>query len=89
MDQQVRALRQGEHILIIDEVQKLNNWSEIVKREWDEDTWNNSNIKVILLGCSLLLKDGLTESLAGRFELICIPHWSFKEMQDGFGFSLE
>ena len=88
--QQVRVLRQTEHILIIDEVQKLNNWSEVVKREWDADTWNDVNIKVILLGSSrLLLKDGLTESLAGRFELIRIPHWSLKEMQEAFGFSLE
>ena len=78
-----------EHILIIDEIQKLKNWSEVVKREWDADTWNNVNIKVVLLGSSrLLLKDGLTESLAGRFELIRMPHWSYLEMKDAFGFDL-
>lgn len=78
-----------EHILIIDEIQKLNNWSEVVKREWDADTWNNINIKVVLLGSSrLLLKDGLTESLAGRFEMIRMPHWSFIEMREAFGFDL-
>lgn len=87
--QQMRVLQQAEHILIIDEVQKLNKWSDVVKREWDADTWNNLNIKVILLGSSrLLLKDGLTESLAGRFELIRVPHWSYAEMQEAFGFSL-
>lgn len=78
-----------EHILIIDEIQKLNNWSEVVKREWDADTWNNVNIKVILLGSSrLLLKDGLTESLAGRFEMIRMPHWSYTEMKEAFGYNL-
>ncbi len=88
--QQMRVLQQAEHILIIDEVQKLNNWSDVVKREWDADTWNKVNIKVVLLGSSrLLLKDGLTESLAGRFELIRVPHWSYAEMQEAFGFSLE
>lgn len=88
--QQMRVLQQAEHILIIDEVQKLNNWSDIVKREWDADTWNNVNIKAVLLGSSrLLLKDELTESLAGRFELIRVPHWSYAEMQEAFGFSLE
>ena len=88
--QQMRVLQQTEHILIIDEVQKLNNWSDVVKREWDADTWNKVNIKVVLLGSSrLLLKDGLTESLAGRFELIRVLHWSYAEMQEAFGFSLE
>ena len=88
--QQMRLLKQEEHILIIDEIQKLKNWSEYVKREWDADTWNGLNLKVILLGSSrLLIKDGLTESLAGRYELIRMPHWSFAEMQEAFGFTLE
>jgi uncharacterized protein len=77
-------------LLIIDEIQKLLNWSEIVKKFWDEDTKNNQNIKVILSGSSrLLLEKGLTESLQGRFELIYIPHWSYAEMQEAFGVSLD
>ena len=56
-----------EFLLAIDEVHKLDNWSEEVKKQWDADTLNDVNVKVILLGSSrLLLKDGLTESLAGR-----------------------
>ena len=82
--------QEPEHILVIDEVQKLNNWSEIVKREWDYDTLHGINIKVILLGSSrLLIRKGLTESLAGRYELIRIGHWSFAEMNTAFGYSLE
>ena len=80
----------AEILLIIDEVQKITNWSEIVKKMWDEDTRNKLNIKVILSGSSrLLIEKGLTESLQGRFELIHIPHWSFSEMQEAFGFSLD
>lgn len=83
-------LRQAEHVLIIDEIQLIDRWSEIVKREWDMDTHAGNNIKVILLGSSrLLIKDGLNESLAGRFELIHVPHWSFSEMREAFGFTLE
>lgn len=73
--------KHSEYLLVIDEVHKIENWSEEVKRQWDADTFNDENIKVVLLGSSrLLLKDGLTESLAGRYELIRMPHWSYNEM---------
>ena len=79
-----------EYLLVIDEVQKIENWSEMVKREWDADTRNRLNLKVVLLGSSrLLLRKGLTESLAGRYELIRMPHWSLREMQDAFGMTLD
>ena len=79
-----------EYLLVIDEVQKIENWSEMVKREWDSDTRNRLNLKVVLLGSSrLLLKKGLTESLAGRYELIRMPHWSLQEMRDAFGVTLD
>lgn len=79
-----------EHLLVIDEVQKIDNWSEAVKREWDKDSREGRNIKVVLLGSSrLLIKKGLTESLAGRFELIRITHWSYTEMRDAFGYTLD
>lgn len=79
-----------EYLLVIDEVQKIDNWSEVVKREWDSDTRNRINLKVVLLGSSrLLLKKGLTESLAGRYELIRMPHWSLNEMRDAFDFTLD
>lgn len=77
-------------LLVIDEIQKIDNWSEAVKREWDQDTRDNLDLRVLLLGSSrLFLKRGLTESLAGRFELIRVPHWSYGEMRDAFGFSLD
>ena len=79
-----------EFLLVIDEIHKLDNWSEVVKAEWDADTMRDVNLKVVLLGSSrLLIKDGLTESLAGRYELIEMEHWSFSEMHEAFGMSAE
>ncbi len=86
----MKISKKEEYLLIIDELHKINNWSEAVKKEWDADTFNDINLKVVILGSSrLLLKRGLTESLAGRYELIRVPHWSFKEMHDAFGMDLE
>ncbi len=75
-----------EFLLIIDEIQKISNWSEIIKKLWDEDSRNGSPLKVILLGSSrLLLQEGLTESLTGRFETIYLTHWTLSEMKTAFG----
>ena len=86
----MRLGNHGEYLLVIDEVHKLDNWSEEVKKQWDADTFNDVNMKVVILGSSrLLLKDGLTESLAGRYELIRMPHWSWPEMREAFGMDLD
>lgn len=77
-------------LLIIDEVQKIPHWSDAIKALWDEDTLNSVNLSVLILGSSpWLMQKGLTESLAGRFELIPITHWSFKEVKEAFGWSLD
>jgi predicted AAA+ superfamily ATPase len=76
--------------LFLDEVQKIPDWSALVKRLWDEDTRRHRPLRVVLLGSSqLLLMSGLTESLAGRFEMIPVPHWSFSEMREAFGFTVD
>lgn len=90
----VRSLKENKGwndvILVIDEIQKIANWSEVVKKEWDKDTFHDCNIKVLLLGSSrVLLEKGLSESLAGRFEEIRMSHWSYLEMKDCFGFTLD
>ena len=86
----MKAANAPEFLLIIDEVHKLDNWSEAVKKEWDDDVRNDINMKVVILGSSrLLLKDGLTESLAGRYELIRMPHWSYNEMREAFAMDLD
>ncbi|RNC65742.1 ATP-binding protein [Proteiniphilum sp. X52] len=86
----MKASGATEFLLVIDEIQKIDNWSEVVKQQWDKDSRENINIKVILLGSSrLLLQKGLTESLAGRFETLHLGHWSYIEMQEAFGWSIE
>lgn len=77
-------------VLVLDEVQKIPQWSETVKRLWDEDTAAGVRLKVVVLGSApLLLQRGLGESLAGRFEILHLPHWSFAEMREAFGFGLD
>jgi predicted AAA+ superfamily ATPase len=86
----LRASEATEFLLVIDEIQKIDNWSEVVKQQWDKDTRENVNIKVILLGSSrLLIQKGLTESLAGRFETLYLGHWSYPEMKEAFGWCIE
>jgi Predicted ATPase (AAA+ superfamily) len=86
----MKVAQAKEYLFVIDEVHKLDNWSEAVKKEWDEDTFKDLNMKVVILGSSrLLLKDGLTESLAGRYELIRMPHWSYVEMHEAFNLDVD
>jgi predicted AAA+ superfamily ATPase len=76
-------------VLVLDEIQKITGWSETVKCFWDADSAEGLRLHVVLLGSApLLVQSGLSESLAGRFEVIRVPHWSFAEMRDAFGWSL-
>ncbi len=87
---QMHIKNQTEAVMVIDEIQKIKQWSEIVKREWDADTRARRNLKIFLLGSSrLMLRKGLKESLAGRFEIIRMGHWSAQEMQNAFGWTLD
>jgi len=86
----LEARSRGEYLLVIDEIQKILGWSEVVKRLWDEDTFEEVPLKVLILGSSrLLLQKGLNESLEGRFELMEAWHWSYEEMHEAFGFSID
>jgi hypothetical protein len=77
-------------VLVLDEIQKIPGWSETVKRLWDADTASGLGLQVVLLGSApLLVRSGLSESLAGRFEVIRVPHWSLSEMRQSFGWSLD
>ena len=85
---QIRTTGAADGLLVIDEIQKIDNWAETVKAQWDKDTFDEVPLKVILLGSArLLLQRGLSESLAGRFELIPLTHWTLVEMETAFGFS--
>lgn len=68
------ALGANCQILVIDEIQKIHQWNEVVKILWDKD--RHKPWSVFLLGSAAInLQSGLTESLAGRFELIHVHHW--------------
>jgi uncharacterized protein len=83
-------MNESGSVLVIDEVQKAAGWAESVKRLWDEDSRAKRSLKVVLLGSApLLIQRGLSESLAGRFEVLRLPHWSYDEMKVAFGFTLE
>ena len=83
------AKRKGA-LLVLDEVHKVPHWAETVKHLWDEDTRKKQSVKTVLLGSApLLIGRGLTESLAGRFEILHMPHWSFPEMRTAFGWDLQ
>src|SRR3989442_2417749 len=86
----LRDTGQGGALLVLDEVQKVPHWSEAVKRLWDADTRARRPLKVVLLGSApLLVQRGLTESLAGRFEIVHLPHWTWAEMHEAFDWNLE
>lgn len=76
-------------VLVIDEIQKIPNWSEVIKKLWDAED-KKRRIKCVLLGsASLTLQKGLSESLTGRFEEIRVPHWNFADSKRAFGLSLD
>ena len=94
IEQQWRLARllvtEGTALLVLDEVQKVPRWADTVKMLWDEDRAVGRLLHVVLLGSSqFLMQRGLGESLAGRFELIRVPHWSFVEMRAAFGWEVD
>lgn len=85
---QARDSRYGS-VLVLDGIQHIPNWSAIVKGMWDHDRWNNLPLHVVLVeSVPFTMQNGLTESMAGRFEVISVPHWSFKEVSEAFGLDI-
>lgn len=84
------AAQAGSCVLVLDEIQKVSDWTEEVKRLWDEDTAARRDVRVVILGSApLLIARGLTESMAGRFEITRLGHWRYDEMREAFGFTLD
>lgn len=85
-----RASQDPGFVLVLDEIQKIDGWSNAVKGLWDIDRAENRPMHVVILGSApLLMQDGLNESLAGRFDQIELTHWSYSEMSEAFDFDLE
>jgi uncharacterized protein len=77
-------------VLVLDEIQKIPGWSDIVKLLWDQDSANKLPLHAVILGSSpYLAQRGFSESLAGRFETIPLTHWSFGEMHKAFGWNVD
>jgi uncharacterized protein len=88
--QQARNGGRAGGLLVLDEVQKIRDWSDVVKQLWDEDSAAGVPLRVMLLGSApLLVRQGLSDSLAGRFEIVRITHWTYAEMRDAFGWDLD
>lgn len=78
----------GQVLLVLDEIQKVAGWSEVIKQLWDQQN-KNQRIKLLILGSSaLIVQQGLTESLAGRFFLHRFTHWDWQECRVAFGWDL-
>lgn len=88
LEQWQKALLPGDGtLLVIDEIQKIPNWSETLKSLWDQAP---RKLRVVVLGSSSMqIQTGLTESLAGRFELTRIYHWTYTELKSAFGYNLD
>ncbi|MBA2633960.1 MAG: ATP-binding protein [Chloroflexi bacterium] len=88
--QQAKMGGRAGGLLVLDEIQKIRDWSDVVKQLWDEDTASVLPLRVMLLGSApLLVRQGLSDSLAGRFEMVRVTHWTFAEMRDAFGWDLD
>lgn len=84
------AAQAGACVLVVDEVQKIPNWTDTIKRLWDEDTAATRDVRVVVLGSApLLIAKGLTESLGGRFEITRLGHWRYAEMREAFDMTLD
>ena len=84
------AERTGRAVLVLDEIQRVPQWSTPVKGLWDRDRSDGRPLHVVVLGSApLLMQSGLSESLVGRTEPLPVPHWSLAEMADAFGFGLD
>lgn len=84
------ASKAASGTLIIDEIQKVENWSEKIKEIWDRQKRQKEKIRVILLGSSSLdIQKGLRESLTGRFILHKVYQWNFEESKKAYGIDYE
>jgi predicted AAA+ superfamily ATPase len=84
------ARRMGRGTLfVVDEVQKIPRWSDVVKYLFDRDR-SEKALKIVLLGsASLSVQRGLGESLAGRFEIVRADHWDLPECELAMGWTLD
>ncbi len=80
----------GGIVMVLDEIQRIANWSGVVKGLWDRDRRTGCPLRVVILGSApWAMLTGIHESLAGRFDPFPVAHWSLDEMQRAFGVTLD
>ena len=90
MVEQWEIARRQRALLVIDEIQKVHNWAEVLKKLWDDGKRTKQIFQCVLLGSSSLeIQKGLTESLTGRFLQLTAYHWNFRESKEGYGVGFE
>lgn len=72
-----KDFRKGNYLLLLDEIQKLTNWEDQLKRIYDTFS---KNVKIVVTGSeSLLIWNTSKETLAGRLLDFKVETLSFKE----------
>jgi predicted AAA+ superfamily ATPase len=71
------SIKEGKYLLLLDEIQKLNNWEDQIKGFYDA---HKKNVKIIISGSeSLFIRKKSKETLAGRIFEFKVEPLSFKE----------
>ena len=84
------ARLEGGLVLVLDEIQHIPRWSNVVKGLWDGDRRAERRLRIVILGSApWQMLTGLHESLAGRFHPVPTTHWSLGEMARAFDFTLD
>lgn len=79
-------LKHGPTVVLLDEIQYLGKWDRLVKTKADQLQHEKWPVNVALSGSSaLLVRRGLKETMAGRFERLRLLHWSAADLQAAFG----
>src|SRR3989344_3189107 len=81
-----KNIENSKYLFLFDEIQKINNWEEQVKRLYDL----HANFKIIISGSeSLFIRKKSKESLAGRMFEFKVESLSFREYLSFKGLNLK
>jgi predicted AAA+ superfamily ATPase len=85
-----RARSRHRAVLLLDEAHQLPDWAARLKGQWDRLRRRKAPVHVVATGSSALrLASGSRESLAGRFELLTLAHWSATSVASVFSLAPE
>lgn len=86
----INKASKAPYLLVIDEIHKVKDWSEVIKIFWDQRNRKQLPLNLLILGSSQIMLDaGVSESLAGRIEKHYFTHWSYSEIKEAFNISVD